>query len=102
MENDKIELGGNIELSGFKDLKGGDMVIVKKIVGNHVKRITELAKKFESIKITLKTVHETEKSKKYEVHVILLADGQHNAETTERNLYFSIDNVLKKIINKIS
>ena len=101
MQN-SIQLGGNIELSGFSELSGGDMVILKKIIGNHVKRISELTEHFKSIKITLKTVHEIEDSKKFEFHVMLMADKIHNAELTERNIYIGIDKLLKKVISMIS
>ncbi|MFT4304675.1 MAG: hypothetical protein ACMXX8_01155 [Candidatus Woesearchaeota archaeon] len=101
-DKDNIQLGGNIELRGFSDFSGGDMIIIKKIVGNHVKRISEIAEKFENIKISLKTIHEIEDSKKFEIKVLLLADGTHSAEVTERNIYVGIDKILKKVINIIS
>lgn len=97
-----IQLGGNIELTGFSNLSGGDMVIIKKIVGNHVKKITDLCKDFQSIKITLKPIHEIENSKKYEMHVNLIADKQYNSDIIEHNLYIGIDKLLKKIISMIS
>ena len=98
----EIQLGGSITLNGFSDLSGGDMIIIKKIVGNHVKRITELTKDFKEIKISLKPVHEVEESKKYEFHVNLTADKQYNSEVTEFNLYIGLDKVLKKIISMLS
>jgi ribosome-associated translation inhibitor RaiA len=101
-DRENIQLGGNIELRGFSELSGGDMIIIKKIVGNHVKRITELTSKFENIKISLKTIHEIEDSKKFEIKVHLIANGNHTAEVTERNIYVGIDKVLKKIISIIS
>lgn len=99
---ENIELGGNIKLSGFSDLEGGEMVIVKKIVGNHVKRISELRDNIEEVKINLKTIHATEASKKYELHASVIADKSYNSEITDRNLYFGIDKVMKKIIAMIS
>ncbi|MGM5485086.1 MAG: hypothetical protein ACQEP1_04405 [Nanobdellota archaeon] len=96
-----IQLGGNIQLSGFSDMEGGDMIIVKKIVGNHVKRISELVNDFQDIKINRKSVHETEGSEKHEIKITLNADKQFNAEVTERNLYIGIDKALKKVINSI-
>ncbi|MBD3259811.1 hypothetical protein GF371_04255, partial [Candidatus Woesearchaeota archaeon] len=49
MEEDAetIKLGGNIELSGFRDLDGGTMVILKKIVGNYVRKLSDNSEKFE-------------------------------------------------------
>ena len=98
---ENIELGGSIKLSGFGGLEGGEMVIVKKIVGNHVKRISELKESIKEVKINLKEVHLTEASKKYELHVSLIAEKQYNSEVTDRNLYFGIDKVMKKIIAMI-
>ena len=96
--DENIQLGGNIKLSGFTNLEGGEMVIIKKIVGNHVKRISELRDKVDEVKINLKTIHATEASKKYELHAFLIADKNYNSEVTDRNLYFGIDKVMKKLI----
>jgi hypothetical protein len=34
MEDNVLQLGGNIELSGFSNLEGGAMIVLKKIIGN--------------------------------------------------------------------
>jgi len=98
-----MQLGGNIKLSGFKDIDGASMVVLKKIIGNHTRRMTELTDKFESLKVTMKPVHETEKSEKYEIHAQLMNDGKSIvSEVVERNLFVAVDDALKKIISEIS
>ena len=98
-----MQLGGNIELSGFRDMDGATMVVLKKIIGNHARRMTELNDKFESLKVTMKPVHETEKSEKYEIHAQLIAAGKPVvSEAVERNLFVAVDDALKKIISEIS
>ena len=101
--DDSMQLGGNIELSGFRDIDGASMVVLKKIVGNYGRRFSEIADKFESLKITTKPIHETEKSEKYEIHAQLMADGKpYVSEVIERNLFVAVDEALKKIENEIS
>ena len=52
-----ISLGGNIELSGFKEFDRGTMVVVKKIVGNNTKKISTMTPNFEKISLHLKKIH---------------------------------------------
>jgi ribosome-associated translation inhibitor RaiA len=93
-----ISLGGQIELSGFSDLDPAQMIVVKKVIGNYARRFTELTTKFEKLAVTLKVIHEREKSEKYELHARLLDNGtQIVAEDTDRNLYFALGNLLKKV-----
>ena len=100
--DDNKKLGGNRELAGFRDLDGATMVVLKKIVGNHAKRIEELADKLELLHLTLKQVHEREKSEKYEIHAKIVDDGKVFAsDVTDRNLFVAVDNVLKKITNEM-
>lgn len=95
---DILSLGGNIELNGFRDIDKSSMVIVKKIVGNYAKTFSERCKGFERLIVHLKIVHETEKSKKYEIHAYLFDSGKrHVAEEIDRNMFFALDSVLKKL-----
>lgn len=99
---DVVELGGNIELKGFSELDGASMVVVKKIVGNYAKKFSEKCKKFEKLSVTLKKVHKREKSEKYELHAKVSDGGKdYNAEITDRNLFFVLDSVLKKVEKEI-
>ena len=102
MEDESIKLGGNIQLTGFREIDGSSMIVLKKIIGNYAKRISELAKKLEVLHITLKSVHGREKSEKYEVHVKIIDDGRvYASEVTDRNLFVAVDIVLKKMVNEI-
>lgn len=103
MQEDTVELGGNISLSGFKDLEPGSMIIIKKIVGNCAKKFSEKSPDFEKLALTMKKVHEKEKSEKYEMHAKLILKGKPVvAEDTDRNLFVVIDKVLKKIEEQVS
>ncbi len=98
-----LNLGSKIELSGFRDVDRSSMVIVKKIVGNYLKRYEELSQTIETLKIHLKVVHETEKSKKFELHVKVIDNGKvHTSEHTDRNLFFTLDKTLASLENILS
>ena len=102
MDDESAKLGGNIELSGFRDIDGSSMVVLKKIIGNYAKRISELTKRMETLHITLKPVHEREKSEKYELHAKVVDNGKvYASEFTDRNLFVAVDTVLKKIVNEM-
>ncbi len=101
--DDTMQLGGNIQLTGFRDLDGSSMVILKKIVGNYVKKLSEQAEKFESLSLTMKPVHEKEKSEMYEIHAKLMDNGKPVvSEVTERNLFVAVDSALKKVENELN
>lgn len=97
-----LQLGGNIELTGFKDLEPGSMVILKKIVGNYARKFSDICTNFEKFALTMKTVHATEASEKYEIHGKLIDNGSTTtSELTDRNLFFALDKVCKKIESSI-
>lgn len=100
--SDEMHLRGNIQLSGFRDIDSSSMIVLKKIIGNHARRISELTKNAEYLRITLKPVHKREKSEKYELHAKVLDDGKvYASEVVDRNLPLAIDSVLKKLINEL-
>ena len=43
-----IELGGNITLVGFKEMGFGELIVVKKIVGNYARKLSTDKKNMES------------------------------------------------------
>jgi len=98
-----MKLGGNIQLAGFRDIDGASMVVLKKIIGNYVRKLSGMSKKFESLHVTMKPIHETEKSEKYEIHAKLLDNGKPIvSEAVERNLFMAVDSALKKIESELS
>jgi hypothetical protein len=101
-ETDVLQLGGNIELSGFSELDGANMIVVKKIVGSYARKISDHNKEFERLHLMLKPVHKQEHSEKYEIKGRVLVGGKSfNAEVTDRNLYFVIDSVMKKLCSEV-
>ena len=100
-ETEVINLGDSIQLSGFRNLDGGKMVVLKKIVGNHVRKISESCQGFENIELVMKPIG-PQSSDQYEVHGKLLNNGKVVAvEETDRNLFVVVDKVLTKIFNNI-
>ncbi len=98
MEEDNLQLGGNIELSGFGILDRGAMVILKKIVGNYARKMSDASKNFEKLRLRIKTVHDN----KYELHAKLMDNGTAFASSAvERNLFVAVDSALKKIMKEI-
>jgi len=102
--DDVKQLGGNIELSGFSVLNGGEMIIVKKIVGNYVRKMEEHCKQFNGLKLRLKSLHQVgDKIKKFEIHGQLFDEGHaHPAEVVEHNVFVGVDEVCKKLVNSVS
>ena len=95
---DNLQLGGNIELSGFSGIDRGMMVILKKIVGNYSRKLSDMSKNFERISLRMKTVHDN----KYELHAKLIDNGKAYASScVERNLFVAVDSALKKIMHEI-
>ena len=93
-----MELGGNIVLSGFKEVDKPTMVIVKKVVGNFVKQTSQANTGFNKLELTLKTVHERETSQMYELHSRLTVNNKDAfGNHTDRNLLVGLDKVLKKV-----
>ncbi len=94
-----MQLGGSISLSGFKDLEGSKMIVIKKIVGNYVKKMQEKKNNFEGINIHLKQVH----SNQFEIHAKAVFDGNpYNSEVVDFNLFFAVDKVLGKILEELN
>ncbi len=101
MEEDVLQLGGNIELSGFKECDYSVMLVLKKIIGNYARKMNDKSN-FEKLSLTMKTIHAKEKSEKYEIHAKLMDNGNPiTGECTDRNLFIAIDSALKKIEKNI-
>lgn len=96
MTEDVIKLGGNIELIGFKQVDIGSLIIVKKIVGSHVKKFSESVSNFEKFSLTLVSFENKELS------ASLQYDGNNvEVSSSASNLFTALDNVMKHIEEKI-
>lgn len=101
IESDNIVLGGNIELVGFKELDGGSMVILKKIIGNHARKMSETAVNFEKLTVNLKKVGSG--GNKFEVQAKMMDNGRPvTSEVTDFNLFFTLDKALSQIMSQIT
>ena len=103
MEEETLALGGNISLTGFREIDRAQMVVLKKIVGTYGKKYSEICNKFESLHVTMKPVHETEKSKIFEIHAKCMDNGKPITSTsTDRNLFVAISDALRKLESEIT
>jgi len=94
-----IELGGNIELVGFREVDPAKMVVVKKMVGNYARKMSDLSTNFEKLTVSLKTVG----TNKFEVNGKLMDNGRpFNAQSVDFNLFFALDKSLGKIVVSIN
>ena len=86
-EEDILQLGGSIELSGFSNLDGGAMIVLKKIIGNYARKMSDQAKSFENLSINMKTVHDNQ----FELHAKLIDQGKAvNSSVTDRNVFLPL------------
>ena len=98
MTEDIIELGGNIELSGFREIEKINNVVINKIVGNYARKFSDIGTNFEKLQLQLKTIHGVGVNKKVELHAKVTDNGKVFAsQVVDRNLYFALDAVLKKV-----
>ena len=96
---DNIELGGNITLAGFKDLESQKLIVIKKIVGNFVKKVQEHNKDFNNLTVDLKKIHSSES----EISAKITINNQtYNAEVTDFNLFFALNKAFQKIESQFS
>lgn len=97
-----IELGGNITLVGFKDLGYAELVVVKKVIGNYARKISD-RHPFDSLKLAVKPIHKTTNEiTKFELKIELAADGKHyHSEIVEHNIFIGLDKILKKIVTQL-
>ena len=89
-----IELGGSIKLSNFEGIEPALLIVIKKVVGNYTKKISESFKEFKEIMITL----EDKSTNKIAVRV--KADKEYTSEASDKNLFFALDKALSIILKQ--
>tara|TARA_Y100000310_G_scaffold236871_1_gene240127 strand:+ start:307 stop:600 length:294 start_codon:yes stop_codon:yes gene_type:complete len=89
-----IELGRDIELSGFSGIGGDRFIVVKKVIGNFVKNLQDKNSGFERLSLHLKIVH----GKEYELIGKLNSSGKmYNSEVVNFNLFYALNEILRKL-----
>jgi hypothetical protein len=100
--NEQINLGDSIQLSGFKQVDRSNMIIVKKIVGSQVRKLQDMVEGFERLKIHLKPIHKTEQNMNHELHAELIYSGKlMNSQTTNRNIFMGLSDIFNSLENQI-
>ncbi|MDN5327548.1 MAG: hypothetical protein PWP03_186 [Candidatus Woesearchaeota archaeon] len=98
MDEESVKLGNKIELVGFSDLENGEKNIVRKMVGTYLNKFEHKIGEVEKLKLRLKKVHEREDHAVFEMSATLEAPGKvYNADEEGRNLFITLDAVLKKL-----
>jgi hypothetical protein len=105
MQNSSLEekkIGGNIALIGFSILQPIELVVIKKITGNYVKKISEIAD-YKELKLRLKQ-HKHGKSflNELECETIITTKGTNKdiilaAKSEQYNIYSALADVLSKV-----
>jgi len=100
--NDMAEtkLGGEISLIGFDSLEPMELIVVKKIVGNYVRKLSNQIS-YSSLRLELKQ-HRKGKSFMHEINAQLSADGNlFGASAMEWNLYVCLTKLFDKVLAEI-
>jgi ribosome-associated translation inhibitor RaiA len=96
-----IELGGNIQLVGFKDFDSSELVVMKKIIGNYARKFSDNLENYEKLTVSLKQIG-PKSSNKYEIQIKLMVKGKPtNTDVTENNVYFALAQSFKKLENQV-
>lgn len=99
-ESEVINFGNSIRLSGFKALDGGSMLILKKMIGNYVRKLSD-SKNFEKLNLNLNSIVEND-SKKFEISAELVNGGKtYNSKVIDNNVFVAIGDVMKKLDNSL-
>ena len=98
MANEEVTLESNVQLQGFASVEPAAMTVLRKIIGNHYRRLAEISDA-QGLIISMKTIHGIEKSEKYELHARLASKGNRmfTSVVVDRDLFVAIDKLLKKL-----
>ena len=99
-QGEEMKLGGNIALVGFEILDPAELIILKKIVGNYVRKLGNNGN-YQEMKLTLQQ-HPHGKSFKHEITAIaIFKEGRFNSEATDWNVYNAVSQVCEKILQEV-
>jgi len=95
-----INLKGDIALVGFEILEPSELIVVKKIVGNYIRKLSNMAE-YQQMRISLRQ-HQHGKTFKHEVDAhAIFTQGKFEASVTEWNLYAALSSVCEKILQEV-
>ena len=100
----ETKLGGNIALVGFEILEPAELTVVKKIVGNYVRKMGNCGD-YQEMRLTLQQ-HPHGKTFKHEIKGLAVfkeesKEGRYHSDATEWNLYNALAQVCDKIIQEV-
>jgi hypothetical protein len=88
-----MELGEQIELTGFLEQEPGELLIAKKLIGNHVRSISDKNSGFEKMLLALDYTPGG-----IVVQGTLTVSGESKkAVASDSNVFFALDKCLKKL-----
>ena len=88
-----MKLGGNIVLDGCDNLEPATLIVLKKMVGNYARKISE-KNAFDELKINLQNTGDN-----YKLEATLTMAGSQDVKNSEdSNLFFALDNALKEFL----
>ena len=90
-----MELGGNIKLDGFQTVDSPSLIIVKKMVGNCVKKLQQENASFQEFLLKLESSSPISISAK-----LTTTERNCNASASDINLFFAINKALEEILAK--
>lgn len=88
-----MKLGGNIVLDGCDNLEPATLIVLKKMVGNYARKISDKGS-FDELKINL-----LQQDDGYKLEAVLSKAGVQEAKSSHNvNLFFALDNALKEFL----
>ena len=100
-KSEELNLGGNIALVGFNILEPSELVVLKKIVGNYVRKMCTYGN-YQEMRLTLQQ-HAHGKSFKHEVNgLAIFKEGKFYSNVVEWNLYSAVSQVCSKILEELA
>jgi hypothetical protein len=92
-----MELGGNIKLSGFNNLDHATLIVVKKMIGNYARKITETIGPLQELKLSL----ENSDASGWDLKASLILNSSNfSSQNKGSNLFYTMNNVLNSIIQE--
>jgi len=94
-----IELGGNIKLDGFNSVDPPTIIVVKKMVGNYAKKISDNITQVDELLIDLK--ESDMENKIFRLNATLTSEEEKfDSEVQDINLFFALDKAMQEIMKK--